>query len=340
MMKPFAIALMLCCSVAAWLQAVGNESGLGFDKRLNGREMLDVVEPVRDRLQRGSAAFFVGRDVVAYGLVVREDGYIVTKASELADKADVYARVGEQKFDRVELVGSDEASDLALVRVEAHGLYVPPVDERIPELGTVVVSNGSSTRYARRARIGLISGNPRAIPSRDRDVAYLGVAFAQPCGIERVVEDSPAQKAGVRAGDVVVEIEQTPVHSLEQIGPLLNDKKPGDLLSLKVQRGKRTLEMVLTLGSRLEFLGEESLPKTRNDVMSGYVSRRRDGFAMALEHDSPLSPTSMGGPLLDLRGHVRGINIARYNRAETFALPIGAVNESWKKLLAGTEGPQ
>ncbi len=40
-----------------------------------------------------------------------------------------------------------------------------------------------------------------------------------------------------------------------------------------------------------------------------------------LQHDLPLSPIDMGSPLLDLEGHVIGINIARVDRVTTFALP-------------------
>mgnify|MGYP001297124158 CR=1 FL=1 len=38
----------------------------------------------------------------------------------------------------------------------------------------------------------------------------------------------------------------------------------------------------------------------------------------------PVGPADMGGPLLDLDGHVLGLNIARVDRVTTFALPRDA----------------
>lgn len=337
---------MKACAVclACMLVAVGHVdaapakespgTGLGFDKRINGKEVLKAVEPVRKMLQASSAAFFIRHDIVCYGLVMDHGGYIMTKASEVAGKEGIYARINDVKYDQVTILATDEATDLALVKVNALDLDVFEIDGETPGLGTIVISNGSSTRYSRRPKMGVISGMPRPIPHRDNDLAYLGVKFTEQCSIDEVVKNGPAARAGLKNGDIVIQAEQIPIAKLDDFGPVLNDKHPGDLLPLKVRRGNQELDIVMTLGSRREYLGEESLPVSRNDKMSGYVSNRRDGFEMVLEHDSPLSPSLMGGPLLDLDGKVRGLNIARANRAETFALPIVLVEKTYRKLLA------
>ena len=50
-------------------------------------------------------------------------------------------------------------------------------------------------------------------------------------------------------------------------------------------------------------------------------SRRLTGFSRIVQHDSPLYPEQCGGPLLNLNGEAVGVNIVRFGRAETFAIP-------------------
>ena len=50
-------------------------------------------------------------------------------------------------------------------------------------------------------------------------------------------------------------------------------------------------------------------------------SKRVDDFPEIIQHDTPLSAAAMGGVLLDLKGRVIGLNIARLDRVTTFALP-------------------
>ncbi|HEX7261604.1 MAG TPA: S1C family serine protease [Luteolibacter sp.] len=72
---------------------------------------------------------------------------------------------------------------------------------------------------------------------------------------------------------------------------------------------------------------------TRNDEMSGEFSPRRSGFPRVMQHDILGSRKVTGGPLLDLDGHCLGMNIARANRAESFAIPLEDLKEIAGRLL-------
>jgi len=61
---------------------------------------------------------------------------------------------------------------------------------------------------------------------------------------------------------------------------------------------------------------------SRNDQMSGAFSERRSGFPRILQHDILGARSIVGGPLLDLDGRCLGMNIARANRSESFAIPV------------------
>lgn len=66
---------------------------------------------------------------------------------------------------------------------------------------------------------------------------------------EAVTEGGPADKAGIRAGDVITEVEGRRVHSGEELIVKIRAHRPGDRLGLVLTRGGKNLSMTLTLGS-------------------------------------------------------------------------------------------
>jgi serine protease Do len=67
--------------------------------------------------------------------------------------------------------------------------------------------------------------------------------------------------------------------------------------------------------------------------MSGDFSPRRSGFPRALQHDILGSRALQGGPLLDLDGRCIGMNIARANRSESFAIPVEELKGLAERLM-------
>ncbi|MFJ8883471.1 S1C family serine protease [Streptomyces sp. NPDC102402] len=64
-----------------------------------------------------------------------------------------------------------------------------------------------------------------------------------------VTEGGPADDAGIRAGDVITEVEGRRVHSGEELIVKIRAHRPGDRLALVLTRGGKDLSMTLTLGS-------------------------------------------------------------------------------------------
>lgn len=86
--------------------------------------------------------------------------------------------------------------------------------------------------------------------------------------IKRIEKDSPAEKAGLKVGDVVQAVDGVKIRSVYQaVTPVLY-KQPGDLVAYEVQQGGATRKVEVTLGggvalpsAPLEVLGEFMRPK-------------------------------------------------------------------------------
>jgi hypothetical protein len=83
-------------------------------------------------------------------------------------------------------------------------------------------------------------GSMPAYPNPEKDGVLL----------ELVSEGSPAEKAGVRGGDVLLSVGEHRTVTLEDFQAALSNFKPGDKVKVKVRRGKETVEGETTLTRR------------------------------------------------------------------------------------------
>lgn len=68
-------------------------------------------------------------------------------------------------------------------------------------------------------------------------------------GEEGVVSGSPADRAGLQAGDVIKKVNGSNVTTSQGLTSLLNKHKPGDTVTLSIIRSGKTLTIKVTLGS-------------------------------------------------------------------------------------------
>jgi S1-C subfamily serine protease len=58
----------------------------------------------------------------------------------------------------------------------------------------------------------------------------------------------PAATAGLRVGDVIVQLDNTPVTNVQSLGDALLSKSPGDTVAVKIYRGSQQMTVNVTLG--------------------------------------------------------------------------------------------
>src|SRR6478609_9065388 len=318
-------------SVLLLLPAAAQQS-LESAYRTTGTAVVAAFETQRQVLQTSSAVILDGRKEISFGVVISPDGYILTKASEVVEAAALGVTVDQTNYPAAKVLMVDPTWDVALVKIEANGLqpvvYAPT--SAVPQ-GTWVVANGTTTRTSRRLLAGIVSAKIREIPASGG--AALGVVLnpkSKQLEIDDVNEKSGAKEAGLQKGDVILSIEGKKMKKIEEIAEALKDRKAGSTVKLTYRRKDLETAVDVRLAARGEMFTDQM---NRNDQMSGRFSPRRSGFPRVLQHDILCSREVIGGPLLDLDGRCLGMNIARANRAESFAIPVEDLKEIAARLM-------
>jgi putative serine protease PepD len=77
-----------------------------------------------------------------------------------------------------------------------------------------------------------------------------GIAGSRGVAVERVLPGSPAETAGLEAGDALVGLDGSPVGSMDDLVGLLRRYSPGDEVDVTVRRGNGTAELTVALAER------------------------------------------------------------------------------------------
>ena len=83
-----------------------------------------------------------------------------------------------------------------------------------------------------------------------RIAKYFGLKTAEGVIISDIKKNSPAEKAELKVGDIILEINGEKIQNEETIISIINDAKAGDVLDLKIYRDKRTFNVNMTLEKR------------------------------------------------------------------------------------------
>lgn len=294
--------------------------------RVSGKSVSGLFEKERPDWRRGTLEILgQGGSAVALGLVVDADRrLVVTKASEVkAEK--LRARVAGGGMESLTRVGEDRRHDIALMRLSGtNRLDVVRWSADPPELGAWVAS--ATGEAVRGVRLGVVSAARREI---ERNGGVLGVILGRdlPEGagvlVSEVMKDGGAAAAGIKPGDVISAIEGTPVSTGAELRKLVSERDVGDVIDVMITRGESGLIKKVTLGHR----GVVFAMFSRNQAMSGETSKVKAGFPDVFQHATLVSARAMGGAVFDLEGRVVGMNIARVNRSENYAIPAETVRK-------------
>ncbi|MCC6574343.1 MAG: PDZ domain-containing protein [Planctomycetes bacterium] len=172
-------------------------------------------------------------------------------------------------------------------------------------------------------------------------IPYLGitdVTLAKDDGVKinGVIEGSPADLAGIKAGDILLTVDGQRVAGNQGIADILKLKKPGNTVKLKLKQGDKEVDLEVELAEADKPLAP---PAAGQPNVRGPINDRCDKFGNVIQHDGVVMPYQQGSPVVDLKGNIVGLNIARSDRTRTFAIPAARVAAAIKKMIASGGKP-
>lgn len=327
--------------VLAASPSLAQPSGTGASK------LLAPFQPVVAKANGATVRILCDDKDAALGTIVTAEGLILTKASEL--RGAVTVKLGDGSVLDAEITSVHKPTDLALIKIDMKGLKpVAFADSKQVPTGNWLAAAGIG---ANPTAVGIVSVMTRDLSGFDaRDTlnqnrGYLGILLgkeeerdgAKVDGFPTDGSPSGAQKAGLKKGDTIFEVNGKRISNSEELRELLGNYKPGEKVKVKVRRaapeGTEELSFTITLGKPVA---------NRSDIqnaMGGELSGRRTGFPTVLQTDMILDPKNIGGPVVDLDGKVLGISIARAGRVETWILPSETIRPLLTDMRAGKFPP-
>jgi serine protease Do len=200
------------------------------------------------------------------------------------------------------------------------------------DYATNVIEQLKKSGKVTRGRIGV------AISNVTRDLAdSLGLPRTDGAAVGTVEEDSPAAKAGIEVGDVILKIDGRTIESSADLSRTVRAVRPGQKITLNVWRAGKTRDFVVTVG---EFKDEEA---TRTASGKGKKEAAKPGkLGLAVAEVSPEQKKALkiqGGVLVEAvdgaalaAGIEPGDVILRVNNADIRDLK--SYNEAVSKLDA------
>jgi len=194
-----------------------------------------------DRLQVGDVVLAIGSPVglsqtVTHGIVSATTRSLGVATFEDFIQTDAAINIGNSGGALIDTNGALVGVNTAII---AKNLGVEGIGFAIPvDLVRGVLSDIIAHGRVIRGWIGII---PQDVPEYQREqlgLPKIGVVIAT------LYVGSPAQKAGIQPGDVLTDIDGTPVKSAQEvIARVAAHRTPGDMLKLRLTRGGKSFEV-------------------------------------------------------------------------------------------------
>ena len=146
-------------------------------------------------------------------------------------------------------------------------------DGTVRSLGTTSVSTGSqaivgqTVSYTKAAEDG--SGAWLGIEPLDVTEAMakqLGLKISGGVLVSRVIEGSPAEKAGLLQGDIIYEVDHQDVENSKELGQVLAGSAPGDRIRIALFRDGKRKVIYVKLGERVALNPTSSVTQIAGEV--------------------------------------------------------------------------
>jgi serine protease Do len=331
---------------------------VAFEKELpKDLERPDHLEPRRDlwgwepaagltttlsKAHRSTVEILGDGRVIALGLIVGEDGWVLTKRTVLTGPSGprrLACRLADGKRLEARVMAGSGAHDLALVKVAAARLSAVSWGTADGlRVGRLVASLGPGPEPLNYAVVAAVRcknpGIKGRLPVRVEPAAVgsEGVLFAGFLEERREMDEA---RGFLRPGDRITHLDDVPAPTVADFARARDGRTQGpealagEWVKLTVERSGKTGHVFLPL-----VAGPGPLPIPWRDSR---WNLRRNGFPGVSCHDGGIAHDRCGGPVVDRSGRVVGLNIARADPMQTFAIPSGVVQRVVAQLKAQSQ---
>ncbi|MDD5394196.1 MAG: trypsin-like peptidase domain-containing protein [Thiothrix sp.] len=151
-------------------QTVSPQKDLPEELRTPENEALfdEMMKRYFDNDGNGTSPFDFNSDARGSGFVFSSDGYIVTDYHVIDGADEVRVKLSDGRELPATIVGSDERTDIALLKVAARGLPVLKMgNSQKLEVGEWVLAIGSPFGFDHSATAGIVSAKGRSLPTEN-----------------------------------------------------------------------------------------------------------------------------------------------------------------------------
>ena len=341
----------------------------------HGTEVQDVPEPFRRFFGIPPGGEEQPIPGAGSGFILDGQGHVVTNAHVVEGAEDVLVRLVDGREFSAEVLGTDEQTDVAVIKVDPRGAKLPNAqlgNSDGLQVGDWVLALGSPLELEFSVTAGIVSAKGRQLPAAtgpsslqafiQTDAAinpgnsggplvdlegrvvginsaifggprFVGYGFAIPINLaNKVVSDilrfgevrrpqlgvqvadvneadaevyglteirgaevvavsegSPAEQAGVRIGDVILELDGRPVGNATDLTTGLAQHQPGDDVNLTIWRDRARRQVEVELGAFERTSERRSTPEQREQVelaLGFSVQPLDEATARELEYDT------------------------------------------------------
>lgn len=256
-----------------------------------------------------------------YGTVFTH-GYIVSKSSMVGNEPEIHFN---GKVIKAVVVSRNRDKDLVLLKV------LGKLPEGITPSKPVLLQRGQfliSTNMDTANTISIVGSLLLDLP-KISSTGFPGASIAYKDGpllLTFVRRNSPAAENNLKEGDELISINGVTIDKAEKYYAELQKYWPDDTITVQLKRQGTLYTKQIVLAWKPVIAATHPA-----EMFPGGKSMRRDGFTGVFVHDAVLTPNRCGGPVFDMAGNFRGINIARYSRTATIVMPADIVYEFLKK---------
>lgn len=190
------------------------------------------------------------------GVVLTPDGYILTNSHVARAKGPLRVRLPARGDTAGTLVGADDRTDLAVVKVDVSGLSALGVPDAVTvRVGEIVVAIGNPFGFEQSVSLGVVSALHRDLPTRDGVLEGL---------LQTDASVNPGNSGGplLDADGAVVGITTAMLPYARGIGFAIRARTASWVAAVLIQHGE-VRRPYLGIAARAEELGEGATPARR-----------------------------------------------------------------------------